>query len=80
MKLFTIGFTKKSAEEFLTLLQNAGARRIIDIRLNNTSQLAGFAKAQDLKYILQEICKIEYVHKPEFAPTKNILDVLEIPL
>lgn len=74
MKLFTIGFTKKSAEEFFTLLQNADVRRIVDIRLNNTSQLAGFAKARDLKYFLKEICKIEYVHKPEFAPTKSILD------
>ena len=74
MKIFTIGFTKKSAEEFLTLLQNAGVRRIIDIRLNNTSQLAGFAKAQDLKYFLHAIAEIDYVHIPDFAPTQDILD------
>ena len=74
MKLFTIGFTKKSAEEFFTQLQNAGVTRIVDIRLNNTSQLAGFTKARDLKYFLKEICNIEYIHKPEFAPTKSILD------
>ena len=52
MKLFTIGFTKKSAEEFFTHLQKAGVRRIVDIRLNTTSQIAGFAKARDLKYFL----------------------------
>jgi uncharacterized protein (DUF488 family) len=74
MKLFTIGFTKKSAEEFFTLLHNAGVRRIIDIRLNNTSQLAGFAKAQDLKYFLHAITGIDYVHIPDFAPTQEILD------
>jgi uncharacterized protein (DUF488 family) len=74
MKLFTIGFTKKSAQEFFTLLQNAGVRRIVDIRLNNTSQLAGFAKAQDLKYFLHSIAGIDYVHIPQFAPTQEILD------
>lgn len=74
MKLFTIGFTKKSAEEFFTLLQNAGVSRIVDIRLNNTSQLAGFAKAQDLKYFLNAIAGIDYVHIPDFAPTQDILD------
>jgi uncharacterized protein (DUF488 family) len=74
MKLFTIGFTKKSAEEFFTQLQNAGVRRIVDIRLNNTSQIAGFAKARDLKYFLHAIAGIDYVHIPDFAPTKEILD------
>jgi uncharacterized protein (DUF488 family) len=74
MKLFTIGFTKRSAEEFFTILQNKGVSRIIDIRLNNTSQIAGFAKARDLKYFLQAIAKIDYVHLPDFAPTQEILD------
>ena len=74
MKLFTIGFTKKSAEEFFTLLQNAGVTRIVDIRLNNTSQLAGFAKARDLKYFLHAIAGIDYVHIPDLAPTQDILD------
>jgi len=58
MKIFTIGFTKKSAEEFFTLLKDAGVRRVIDIRLNNTSQLAGFAKARDLEYFLKAILGI----------------------
>jgi len=74
MKLFTIGFTKKSAEEFFTHLQNAGVHRIVDIRLNNTSQIAGFAKARDLKYFLNAIAGIDYVHIPDFAPTQDILD------
>ncbi len=74
MKLFTIGFTKKSAEEFFTHLQNAGVRRIVDVRLNNTSQIAGFAKARNLKYFLNAIAGIDYVHIPDFAPTQDIID------
>jgi len=74
MKLFTIGFTKNSAEEFFTRLQKAGVRRIVDIRLNNTSQIAGFAKARDLKYFLNVIAGIDYMHIPDFAPTQDILD------
>lgn len=74
MKLFTIGFTKKSAEEFFTRLQKAGVRRVVDVRLNNTSQIAGFAKARDLKYFLHAIAGIDYVHIADFAPTQDILD------
>lgn len=74
MKLFTIGFTKKSAEEFFAYLQNAGVRRIVDIRLNNTSQIAGFAKARELKYFLRAIAGIDYVYISDFAPTQDILD------
>jgi len=74
MRLFTIGFTKKSAEEFFTILHSSGVSRIIDIRLNNTSQIAGFAKARDLEYFLRAIEKIDYVHLPDFAPTQEILD------
>lgn len=74
MKVFTIGFTKKSAETFFTKIRSAGVSRIIDIRLNNTSQLAGFAKSDDLKYFLREICKIDYIHLPELAPTQEIMD------
>jgi len=74
MRLFTIGFTKKSAEEFFKILQNTSVSRIIDIRLNNTSQIAGFAKARDLEYFLRAIAKIDYVHLPDFAPTQEILD------
>ncbi len=74
MKIFTIGFTKKSAETFFTRLKNAGVRRLIDVRLNNVSQLAGFTKKDDLRYFTKAICNIDYVHLPELAPTAEILD------
>ncbi len=74
IRLFTIGFTKKTAEEFFTKLSKADVKRVIDIRLNNVSQLAGFAKRDDLRYFLRTICNIDYSHKPEFAPTKDIME------
>ena len=74
MKLFTIGFTKKSAEIFFTTLKLAGVKLLVDIRLNNTSQLAGFTKRDDLRYFAMAICHIGYVHLPELAPTQDILD------
>ena len=72
--IFTIGFTKKSAQTFFELLKQAGVKRLIDIRLNNESQLAGFTKKDDLQYFLKTIAGIEYTHRPEFAPTKDILN------
>lgn len=74
MQLFTIGFTQKSAETFFTKLKKAGVRRLIDIRLNNQSQLSAFAKKDDLRYFLREIGEIDYVHLPKLAPTQDILD------
>ncbi|NUQ78407.1 MAG: DUF488 domain-containing protein [Polyangiaceae bacterium] len=74
MKLFTIGFTKKSAEAFFTKLKRSGAKRVVDVRLNNVSQLAGFAKRNDLQFFLREICHMDYVHVPALAPTQDILD------
>ena len=74
INLFTIGFTKKSARQFFDTLIQAGVRRIIDTRLNNVSQLAGFAKRSDLEYFLNTIGNIEYVHLLDLAPTKDILD------
>jgi uncharacterized protein (DUF488 family) len=73
-ELFTIGFTRKTAEEFFTRLKSAHIRRILDIRLNNSSQLAGFAKRNDLQFFLREIRGIEYVYLPEFCPTEDMLD------
>ena len=73
MKIFTIGFTKKSAETFFTRLKTAGVARLVDVRLNNVSQLAGFAKKDDLRYFTKEICHIDYVHVPALAPTAEIL-------
>jgi uncharacterized protein (DUF488 family) len=72
--LFTIGFAGHSAEEFFEKLQKAGVRTLVDVRLNNVSQLAGFAKKNDLKYFLRAIAGIDYVHRRELAPTKEILD------
>jgi uncharacterized protein (DUF488 family) len=74
MKIFTIGFTKKSAETFFTKLKSAGVKRLVDVRLNNVSQLAGFTKKDDLRYFTKEICGIEYSHMPQLAPTADILD------
>jgi uncharacterized protein (DUF488 family) len=74
MKLFTIGFTQKTAEQFFTRLKQPGLVRVIDVRLNNVSQLAGFAKKNDLKFFLHEICTVDYNHLPELAPTQDILD------
>lgn len=74
VRLFTIGFTKKTAREFFTALREAGVRRVVDVRLSNASQLAGFTKKGDLAYFLREIGGIDYVHRPDLAPTKEILD------
>ncbi|MGK7889221.1 MAG: DUF488 family protein [Leptolyngbyaceae cyanobacterium] len=73
IRLFTIGFTRKSAADFFEGLQTSGVRRIIDTRLNNTSQLSGFAKQADLKYFLKQINNMEYEHNLSLAPTKEIL-------
>jgi uncharacterized protein (DUF488 family) len=74
VNLFTIGFTQKKAEQFFETLIKAGVKRVIDTRLNNVSQLAGFAKKSDLQYFLQKIGGIEYIHILDLAPTKDILD------
>ena len=74
VNLFTIGFTQKKAEQFFETLTKAGVKRVIDTRLNNVSQLAGFAKKPDLQYFLQKIGGIEYIHILDLAPTKDILD------
>jgi uncharacterized protein (DUF488 family) len=75
LHIYTIGFTQKTAERFFTELKKSGAKRVVDIRLNNVSQLAGFAKRDDLRYFLREICGIDYIHVPELAPTKEILEL-----
>ncbi|MGD1912465.1 MAG: DUF488 family protein [Rivularia sp. (in: cyanobacteria)] len=74
INLYTIGFTKKTAQQFFETLVNSGVKRVIDTRLNNVSQLAGFAKRKDLEYFLQTIGNIEYIHILDMAPTKDILD------
>jgi uncharacterized protein (DUF488 family) len=74
MKVFTIGFTKTSAESFFNRLQKAGVKKVLDVRLNNVSQLAGFAKKDDLQYFLKVIGGIDYTHEPKLAPTQDMLD------
>ncbi|EMW7172964.1 DUF488 family protein [Vibrio parahaemolyticus] len=73
MKIYTIGFTKKTAESFFGYLNSSNIKTLIDVRLNNTSQLSGFAKRDDLRFFLKELCDADYVHIPELAPTKKIL-------
>lgn len=74
MEIFTIGFTKSSAAEFFGRLRRAGIRSLMDVRLNNRSQLAGFAKRDDLAFFLREICQANYEHQPLLAPSQEILD------
>jgi uncharacterized protein (DUF488 family) len=75
VEVYSIGFTKKTAEQFLGILGKAGIRRLLDVRLKNASQLAGFSKREDLEYFLRELCAAEYLHEPQLAPTKEMLDV-----
>lgn len=73
-RIYTIGFTGKTAKEFFTKLEDAGVKRILDIRLKNSSQLSGFAKKDDLMYFLQRINGIEYLHLTDLSPTEDIMD------
>jgi uncharacterized protein (DUF488 family) len=69
----TIGFTQSNAEHFFERLFRTGVKKIIDVRLHNTSQLSGFAKSDDLKFFLKKMGDIEYVHQPLLAPTDAML-------
>lgn len=74
IKLLTIGFTNKSAQKFFELLKKNEVKKIIDTRINNTSQLSGFAKGSDLAYFAKAIGNMDYLHKIDFAPTKELLE------
>ncbi len=74
MKVFTMGFTKKNAELFFSRLRQPGLKRLVDARLNNVSQLTGFTKKDDLKFFLKTVNNMEYVHLPELAPNKELLE------
>lgn len=74
INVFTVGFTKKTAGEFFEKLRAAGIKRVVDVRLNKVSQLAGFSKRDDLEYFLKEILDVEYVEAPLLAPTQPMLD------
>ena len=73
MEIYSIGFTQTTAEHFFGRLKRAGVRRLLDVRLNNSSQLSGFAKAQDLPFFLDELAAAEYEHAPILAPTQDLL-------
>lgn len=73
LQIYTIGFTRKSAEAFFSLLQTAGVRKVVDVRLNNNSQLAGYSKRDDLAFFLRSILQCDYEHRPLWAPTAEIL-------
>jgi uncharacterized protein (DUF488 family) len=72
MRVYTIGFTKKSAERFFGAICSNRVERVVDVRLNNTSQLAGFSKATDLEFFLREICDVDYVQVPDLAPSREL--------
>jgi uncharacterized protein (DUF488 family) len=74
MEIYTIGFTKKTAAQFFESLKLASIEQLLDVRLNNVSQLAGFSKRDDLAYFLKQICGSEYKHEPLLAPTQAMLD------
>ncbi|HTB21994.1 MAG TPA: DUF488 domain-containing protein [bacterium] len=73
MEIFTIGFAQKSARQFFGILNSNGIQRLIDIRVNNVSQLAGFTKKEDLSFFLEKLGGIQYVHMPQLAPTQDLL-------
>jgi uncharacterized protein (DUF488 family) len=73
MEIYSIGFTQKTAEQFFTRIKDAGIRLLLDVRLNNISQLAGFAKRPDLAFFLKQICEADYLHEPLLAPTQEML-------
>ena len=73
MEVFTMGFTKKDAKCFFNLIRKNKIELLIDIRLNNSSQLAGFTKGSDLEFFLKELCDCAYSHEEFYAPTKDIL-------
>ena len=74
IEVFTVGFTKKTAPEFFEKLRESGVKRVVDVRLNKSSQLAGFSKRDDLRYFLDKILGIEYIEAPLLAPTQPLLD------
>jgi len=73
VNIFTLGFTQRSAADFFGTLRRAGIERVVDVRLHNTGQLAGFSKREDLAFFLKELCAAEYVHEPRLAPNEELL-------
>jgi uncharacterized protein (DUF488 family) len=77
LEIYTIGFTRKRADRFFGVLREHGIRRLLDVRLNNMSQLAGFSKRDDLEFFLRELLDADYTHEPLLAPTQEMLDNLK---
>lgn len=77
IETYTIGFTKKNAATFFGLIGSANITTLLDVRINNTSQLSGFAKKDDLAFFLKELCNVDYVHMPDLAPTKTMLSAYQ---
>lgn len=75
--IYTIGFTKKTAEEFFNILRNEGIKRIIDIRLSNIYQISGFTKRKDLEFFTKELLGGEYIYLPELAPNEEIREIYD---
>ena len=76
MKVFTIGYSRKTAKQFFTLLQQPGLVRLVDVRLSNNNAMAGFTRKNNFPFFLKEICNIEYVHRLDLAPDRNMMDPL----
>jgi uncharacterized protein (DUF488 family) len=74
MEVYSIGFTQTTARHFFDRLKAVGIKRLLDVRLSNSSQLAGFAKARDLPYFLESLLGASYEHQPLLAPTQELLD------
>jgi uncharacterized protein (DUF488 family) len=77
LTVYSIGFTRKTAEQFFGALRGAGVRRLVDIRLHNSSTLAGFTKAADLPFLLREVCGAEYRHEPLLAPSEELFRAIK---
>lgn len=73
MKLYTIGYAGKTAQEFFTILRDAGVKKVMDVRLYPSTKDSGFAKSKDLAFFLRVLCRISYEHHKEFAPTTTLL-------
>ncbi len=74
MRVYSIGFTRKTAADFFTSLRQAKIRCLLDVRLHNASQLAGFTKRDDLPFFLKELCGADYLHEPLLTPTPDLLE------
>ena len=73
MRICTIGFSGKSAQQFFVCLTNAGVEQLIDVRRSNNTLYSGFTRMRDLPYFLGRLCQITYIHEPDFAPSLELL-------